>query len=77
MLGRARRLSDGLVVAISATPGRLAVGRHLDLVLRVTERNWRLPTRDELRADATAAGFVDVDVRDLAPATGMVALLAR
>ena len=65
------------MVVVSTTPGTLAFGRHLDLVLRVTAGNWRLPTVAELREDAVAAGFESVEARVLAPRTGIVALVAE
>jgi SAM-dependent methyltransferase len=77
VLRQVRDLSNDLVVVVTTTPGRLAFGRHLDLVLRVTEHSWRLPTSDELRADAHTAGFQDIELHDLLPPSGLVALLAR
>jgi SAM-dependent methyltransferase len=67
---------SGTVLALTAVPNRLAIARHLDLALRVTEGCWRLPTPEEMAADARAAGFREVAVRHLAPGTGMVALVA-
>jgi SAM-dependent methyltransferase len=77
VMALARRHSTGSVIVLTATTGQLPFGRHLDLVLRVTKRNWRLPTIDELRSDATTAGLRDIDLYKLAPGIGMVALHAR
>jgi 4-hydroxy-2,2'-bipyrrole-5-carbaldehyde O-methyltransferase len=66
-----------LAVVTAATPARLPFVRHLDLALRVTQGTFRLPTTDELRDDASAAGFGEPEVRTLTPGTGMVALVAR
>ncbi|MGH9113634.1 MAG: class I SAM-dependent methyltransferase [Acidimicrobiales bacterium] len=78
VLERVRKIvAGGTVVVVSTTPGTLAFGRHLDLVLRVTSGNWRLPTGAELRDDAVAAGFESVRVSLLAPRTGIVALVAE
>jgi 4-hydroxy-2,2'-bipyrrole-5-carbaldehyde O-methyltransferase len=78
VLEQVRKLAaGGTVVVVSTTPGALAFGRHLDLVLRVTAGNWRLPTLAELREDAMAAGFESVEARVLAPRTGIVALVAE
>jgi SAM-dependent methyltransferase len=80
--GVLRQLRDltggtGTALVLSAVPARNAVGRHLDVVLRVTEGCYRLPTIDELRRHATEAGFTDVAVRDLVPGVGMGGLVAR
>jgi predicted O-methyltransferase YrrM len=76
-----RRLRDltggrGTALVLSAVPSRAAIGRHLDVVLRVTEGCYRLPTMAELRSDALAAGFTSVRVRDLAPGLGMAGMVA-
>jgi hypothetical protein len=76
-----RKLRDltsgrGTVLVLTAVPARAAIGRHLDLVLRVTEGCYRLPTMAELQCDAEAAGFASVRVRDLAPGLGMVGVVA-
>lgn len=78
VLARLRGLTGGAgtVLALTTVPARPAISRHLDLALRVTEGCSRLPTADELRADATAAGFASVEVRELVPGTGFVALTA-
>jgi hypothetical protein len=79
--GVLRRLRDltgahGTVLVLSAVPSRAAIGRHLDVVLRVTEGCYRLPTVAELRSDAEAAGFNTVRVGDLAPGLGMAGMVA-
>ena len=80
--GVLRQLRDltggtGTALVLSAVPARNPVGRHLDVVLRVTEGCYRLPTIDELRRHATDAGFTHVTVRDLVPGVGMGGLIAR
>ena len=79
VLARLRDLAGpaGTVVAITAVPTRMALVRNLDLVLRVIDGCGRLPTREELHSDATAAGFGQVSVRDIIPGGGMAALVAR
>jgi SAM-dependent methyltransferase len=79
LLARLRGLvgGQGTVLLLTAVPGRNPIGRHLDLVVRVTEGCSRLPTMDELRAQVTEAGFSDVDVREIVPGAGMAAIVAR
>jgi len=67
----------GTVLVLSAIPARSVFGRHLDLVLRVTEGCYRLPTIDELHRHATEAGFASVKARDLIPSVGLACLVAR
>jgi SAM-dependent methyltransferase len=78
LLARVGELAGGAgsVIAISAVPTRVAIGRHLDVALRVTVGCSRLPTPTELAADARTAGFSDVRVEQLAPGIGMAALIA-
>lgn len=77
VFSRLRRLaSRGTVVVASAVPSGPAVNRHLDVVLRVTVGNWRLPTAAELNRDLHTAGFEHVDVIEPVPRTGFVAAVA-
>jgi SAM-dependent methyltransferase len=76
-----RRLRDlvgtrGAALVISATPRGFPLVRHLDMMLRVTKRNWRLPTADELDIAARQAGFAQVRTESVLPLSGLVACLA-
>lgn len=77
LAGLRRRLGpEGAVLVVTVVPTRAAIGRHLDLVLRVTSGSYRLPTIEELRADAITAGFTQVRARDLVPGLGMAGMVA-
>lgn len=66
-----RRLApDGTVIVASAVPSGPAFNRHLDLVLRVTEQNWRLPTRAEFQSHMERAGFEHTEVFEALPRSG-------
>ena len=75
---RLRRLvPNGVAVVASAVPSRLAMSRHLDLVMRVSVGTSRLPTREELASGLAQAGFAAVEVVEPLPATGFAIAIAR
>lgn len=76
VFARLRELAPVAVVATAVRRGQ-AFNHHLDLVLRVTRGNWRLPTEDELEEGLRAAGFSSVEVVEPVPATGLVVAVAR
>lgn len=63
---------DGTVIVASAAPRGTAFNRHFDLVLRVTERNWRLPTRTELESGMQQAGFEHTEIFEAIPRSGFL-----
>lgn len=73
VLSRLRKLApSGTVVVATAIPAGAAFIRHLDLVLRVTEQNWRLPTRRELASAMRHAGFDSFELFEPVPRSGFL-----
>lgn len=78
VLRRLRQLAPGgTVVVASALAAGLPFNHHLDLVLRVTVGNWRLPTAEELERDLRSAGFGSVELLEPVPRAGLVAAVAH
>jgi SAM-dependent methyltransferase len=73
VLARLRGLAPtGTVVVATATPTNQVLNRHLDIVLRVTQGSWRLPTASELVDGLRGAGFPHVDLVEPVPRAGVV-----
>jgi hypothetical protein len=77
-LERLRTLAPtGTAVVASAVPNRQAFNRHLDLICRVGDGSYRLPTKAELERDLGKAGFNEVEVTEPVPGLGIVVAIAR
>jgi SAM-dependent methyltransferase len=78
ILRRLRSLvPGGHVVVASAIANRVPLNRSLDLVMRVTQGTWRLPTKKELTDGLRQAGYVDIDLVEPVPGIGLIAAFGR
>jgi SAM-dependent methyltransferase len=78
LLGRVRGLAPGgaVVIATAVAGTGDPAAAHLDVVLRSTAGNSPLPTVDELRNDLSAAGYITIEERRLAPLQPLRAFVA-
>lgn len=76
-LTKLREITNHTAVVASAVAGGQPVNFHLDMVLRVTEGTWRLPTKPELREGLGQAGFESVRLIEPVPGAGLVVAVAR
>jgi 4-hydroxy-2,2'-bipyrrole-5-carbaldehyde O-methyltransferase len=76
-LTKLREITKHTAVVASAVANGQPVNFHLDLVLRVTEGTWRLPTKSELEDGLKTAGFERVRLIEPVPGAGLVVGVAH
>jgi SAM-dependent methyltransferase len=79
ILGTVRKVvaADGVLMLATATDKGPAFNRHLDLMVRVTANSYRLPAREEISDDLAHAGYVDIEMIEPVPKTGLLVATAR